>query len=63
MIRRIDVKMRLVAATADRETIDRVHGFYAMHCPLYRTLHSAIALSSSVDIVAVDHREAPRRPS
>ena len=51
VIRRIHVAMRLVAAAADRQTIDRVHGLYAMRCPLYRTLHSTIALSSTVDVV------------
>ena len=50
VIRRIRVAMRLVAAETSRETVDRVHGFYAMHCPLYRTLRTAIALSSTVDI-------------
>jgi hypothetical protein len=24
-----------------------VHGLYPMHCPLYRTLHKAIQLTSS----------------
>jgi hypothetical protein len=28
-----------------------VHGIYAMHCPLYRTLHNAIQLTSSFDLV------------
>jgi uncharacterized OsmC-like protein len=51
VIRRIHVKMRLVAPEASRETIERVHGVYSMNCPLYRTLHSAMALSSSVEIV------------
>ena len=51
VIRRIHVAMRLAAPAADRQTIDRVHGLYAMRCPLYRTLHSAIALSSAVDVV------------
>ena len=50
VIRRIRVAMRLVATETNRETVDRVHGFYAMHCPLYRTLHTAIALSSTVEI-------------
>jgi hypothetical protein len=31
--------------------VDRVHGVYAMRCPLYRTLHDAIALSSSVELI------------
>ena len=53
VIRRIHVAMQLVATTANRETVARVHGFYAMNCPLYRTLRSAIALSSTVEIVAL----------
>jgi uncharacterized OsmC-like protein len=51
VIRRINVAMRLAASATDRETVDRVHGIYAMNCPLYRTLHSAIVLSSTVDVV------------
>jgi uncharacterized OsmC-like protein len=52
VIRRIHVAMRLVAPEATRITVDRVHGVYAMRCPLYRTLHHAIALSSSVELSA-----------
>jgi uncharacterized OsmC-like protein len=52
VIRRIHVAMRLAAAEELRATVDRVHGVYAMRCPLYRTLHGAIALSSSVELVA-----------
>jgi uncharacterized OsmC-like protein len=52
VIRRIHVHMRLAAASELSETIERVHGFYAMRCPLYRTLHQAIALSSSYEVVA-----------
>ena len=47
VIRRIYVAMRLVAAEGVRETVERVHGMYAMRCPLYRTLHNAIQLTSS----------------
>jgi len=50
VIRRIHVSMHLVASEEGRETIERVHGLYAMHCPLYRTLHKAIQLTSSVDL-------------
>ena len=32
--------------------VDRVHAVYAMRCPLYRTLHTAIALSSSVELIS-----------
>jgi uncharacterized OsmC-like protein len=52
VIRRIHVTMQLVAAPEHRDTVDRVHDIYAMRCPLYRTVHGAIALSSSVDLVA-----------
>ncbi len=51
VIRRIDVKMRLEAAASTRDTVDRAHGVYAMRCPLYRTLHNTIALSSSVELI------------
>jgi uncharacterized OsmC-like protein len=50
VIRRIHVEFRLAASDDVRETVERVHGMYAMRCPLYRTLHTAIALSSSFAI-------------
>jgi len=52
VIRRIHVAMRLVAGEDARDTVERVHGIYPMKCPLYRTLHKAIQLSSSYTIVA-----------
>ncbi len=51
VIRRIHVNMRLAAPKEARAVVDRVHGMYAMRCPLYRTLHGSIALSSSVELV------------
>jgi uncharacterized OsmC-like protein len=51
VIRRIHVAMRLVAPPEDRATVDRVHAVYAMRCPMYRTLHRTISLSSSVELV------------
>jgi len=51
VIRRIHVTMRLVAAEETRATVERTHGIYAMHCPLYRTLYKAIQLSSSLELV------------
>jgi uncharacterized OsmC-like protein len=50
VIRRIHVAMQLVASDDVRLTVERVHGVYAMRCPLYRTLHQAIALSSSIEL-------------
>jgi uncharacterized OsmC-like protein len=52
VIRRIHVAMRLVAPEAARATVERVHGIYSMNCPLYRTLHNAIQLTSSFELVA-----------
>ena len=52
VIRRIHVAMRLAATEEIRATVERVHGSYPMRCPLYRTLHKAIELTSSVELVA-----------
>ena len=57
VIRRIHVAMRLVASEEVRETVERVHGLYAMRCPMYRTLHNAIQLTSAYTL------EAPQRPA
>ncbi len=51
VIRRIHVRFRLAAPPDTHETVQRVHGMYAMRCPLYRTLHTAIALTSSVELI------------
>ena len=50
VIRHIHVAMRLVASEKTKEIVERTHGIYAMRCPLYRTLHNAIQLTSSVEI-------------
>ncbi|HWF48165.1 MAG TPA: hypothetical protein VG168_14245 [Bryobacteraceae bacterium] len=50
VISRIHVAMRLIALEETRETVERVHGMYAMRCPLYRTLHNAIRLTSSYTV-------------
>ena len=64
VIRRIHVAMRLVAPEQVEQTVERVHGVYAMRCPLYRTLHNAIQLTSSWTLVPpavdLDAGEVPR---
>jgi uncharacterized OsmC-like protein len=52
VIRRIHVAMRLVAPASVRDTVERVHGIYAMRCPLYRSLHACIDVTSSFELVA-----------
>jgi NAD(P)-dependent dehydrogenase (short-subunit alcohol dehydrogenase family)/uncharacterized OsmC-like protein len=52
VIKRVQVSMRLQTGEENRQTIERVHEMYAMNCPLYRTLHNAIQLTSSYELVA-----------
>ena len=52
VIRRVHVAMRLVAGDEVKDTVERVHAMYAMRCPLYRTLHNTIELSSAVELVS-----------
>ena len=54
VIRRIQVTLRLIAPEASRDTVERVHAMYAMRCPLYRTLHDAIAITTSVELVRLE---------
>ena len=54
VIRRIHVAMKLAAPESARATVERVHGMYAMNCPLYRTLHNAIQLTSSFELLPAE---------
>ena len=51
VLRRIHVKLELHAAAAHREAAERVHGFYADSCPLYRSLGAAIQITSELVLV------------
>jgi uncharacterized OsmC-like protein len=48
IIRRIHVKFTLKAAQEQRETANRVHGFFADKCPVYRTLKPAIDMTTEL---------------
>ena len=50
VIRRIHVVLKLRAPKEARETVERVHGFYAEKCPVYRSLRSAIQITSSYEL-------------
>ena len=52
VIRRIHVAMRLIASQDVKATVEKVYGIYAMRCPLYRTFHKTIQLSSSFNLVS-----------
>jgi uncharacterized OsmC-like protein len=52
VIRRIHVKLTLKAAEEHRETALKVHGFFAEKCPVYLSLHKAIAISTELAFVS-----------
>ena len=52
VIRRIHVVLNLRAAEEHRETALRVHGFYADRCPVYRTLRTAIQITTELNFIA-----------
>jgi hypothetical protein len=51
VLRRVHVRLELRAAPEHRETAERVHGFYADSCPLYRSLRAAIAITTELALV------------
>jgi uncharacterized OsmC-like protein len=51
VIRRIHVAFNVQAPENVRETIERVHGFFANKCPVYRSLYTAIQITSSYQLV------------
>lgn len=52
MLKRIAVTYRLVVdADADRDAIDRVMRVHADACPVYRSLHPQIAITTALDLV------------
>ncbi len=52
VLRLIHVKLELRAAPEQRDTAERVHGFFADACPLYRSLRSAIAITTELVLLA-----------
>jgi uncharacterized OsmC-like protein len=51
VIRRIHVAMTIRTVEENRETIERVHGFFSSKCPVYRSLIPAISITSSYTII------------
>jgi len=50
IIRRIHVHYRLEASAQARELVERVHGFHARKCPVFRSLEAAIEISTSWEL-------------
>lgn len=54
VVRRIRVKLELRASPDQREVAERVHGVFAMACPLYRTLRGAIDITTELVLVPAE---------
>jgi hypothetical protein len=48
VIRRIHVRLQLRAPETHWETANRVHGFFADKCPVFRSLKAAIAMTTEL---------------
>ena len=48
VVKRIHVRFQLSGKATDRPTAERVHGFFAEKCPIYRTLKDSIAITTEL---------------
>lgn len=51
VIRRIHVHYHLKTDPANRELVDRVHGFHADYCPVARTIRDCVDITTSLEFV------------
>ncbi len=52
VLRSVHVRYRLpVGPQTDRGKIDRVMGFHARHCGMYRSLHPQIEITTELELV------------
>ena len=54
VIKRIHVRLKLNAEETHRETANRVHGFFADKCPVYRSLYKAIDITTELQFVPLN---------
>ncbi len=47
-MKRIHVRLVLECAPEQRETAQRVHGFFAQSCPIYRSIHPQITTTTEL---------------
>lgn len=50
VIKRIHVLFHLKAPASVRDTVERVHGFFAQKCPVYRSIHMAIDITTAFEL-------------
>jgi len=48
VIRRIHVRLHLRAPAEQRATAERTHGVFAKFCPVYRSLHKTIDITTEL---------------
>jgi uncharacterized OsmC-like protein len=48
VIKRIHVRFSLECSPDQRDTAQRVHSLYAQACPVYRSIHPQIAVTTEV---------------
>ena len=53
-MRQVSVAGERLIGEAERETAERVHGFYQDRCPVYRSLRAAIAITTELVFESVD---------
>ena len=51
VLKKIHVTYELTAPGADRETIERVHSVHREGCPVYRSIHRAIEITTAVEMI------------
>lgn len=56
VIKRIHVVYTIHAPDSDRETIERVHGVHHSSCPIYRSIGSAIDITTEYQMASPESR-------
>ena len=51
VVREIHAKYRLEAADADQAAVRRAFDLHPMRCPVYRTLHRCIEITTELEVV------------
>lgn len=49
VIKRIHAVYHLATPAGDREKVERAYGVHAEHCPVYRSISAAIAITTELD--------------
>ena len=53
VVKRIHVTYHLRATEENRATAERVHGFHAQFCPVYRTISGSVDITTSLEMEVI----------